>query len=442
MAPSRGTLGWLGIVRLGLVQTALGAIVVLATSTLNRVMVVEFALPATVPGFLVALHYAVQMVRPRFGHGSDVGGQRTRWILGGMLVLAIGGTAAAAATALMSVDRVAGIVAALLAYTLIGLGVGAAGTSLLVLLAKEVEPTRRAAAATILWIMMIAGFAVTSGIAGHYLDPFSTRRLVAVTATVAAVAFTLAAMSVWGIERGATTPAAGAGSPAFRAALAGVWAEPQTRRFTIFVFVSMLAYSAQELILEPFAGLVYRLTPGASAQLSGTMHGGAVLGMVLVAVAGSVLRIGALRTWVIGGCIASAAMLVALGAGAMVGPGWPLHASVFALGVANGAFAVAAIGAMMELAGAARDGREGVRMGLWGGAQAVAFAIGGIAGTGAVDVARHLFGSPAAAYAVVFGAEALMFLAAARIALAPSSAAAATDSFAPLAGRDAAAMSR
>ena len=37
--------GWLSIARLGLVQMALGAIVVLTTSTLNRVMVVELALP-------------------------------------------------------------------------------------------------------------------------------------------------------------------------------------------------------------------------------------------------------------------------------------------------------------------------------------------------------------------------------------------------------------
>ena len=63
MAP----LGWLGIVRLGLVQTALGAIVVLTTSTLNRVMVVELALPAILPGALVAMHYAVQILRPRLG---------------------------------------------------------------------------------------------------------------------------------------------------------------------------------------------------------------------------------------------------------------------------------------------------------------------------------------------------------------------------------------
>ncbi len=45
-APATRSLGWLGIIRLGLVQTSLGAIVVLTTSTLNRVMVVELALPA------------------------------------------------------------------------------------------------------------------------------------------------------------------------------------------------------------------------------------------------------------------------------------------------------------------------------------------------------------------------------------------------------------
>ena len=79
--------GWGSIARLGLVQMALGAIVVLTTSTLNRVMVVELALPALLPGMLVALHYLVQIARPRMGHGSDVGGRRTPWIVGGMAAL-------------------------------------------------------------------------------------------------------------------------------------------------------------------------------------------------------------------------------------------------------------------------------------------------------------------------------------------------------------------
>jgi BCD family chlorophyll transporter-like MFS transporter len=71
-------LGWLGIVRLGLVQAAIGALVVITTSTLNRVQVVELALPALLPGVLVAIHYFVQVLRPRLGYGwiSAVGARR------------------------------------------------------------------------------------------------------------------------------------------------------------------------------------------------------------------------------------------------------------------------------------------------------------------------------------------------------------------------------
>ncbi|MFZ9059877.1 MAG: PucC family protein, partial [Steroidobacteraceae bacterium] len=57
---SAAPLGWPGIIRLGLVQSSLGAVVVLTTSTLNRVMVVELMLPALVPGLLVALHHVIQ----------------------------------------------------------------------------------------------------------------------------------------------------------------------------------------------------------------------------------------------------------------------------------------------------------------------------------------------------------------------------------------------
>ncbi|MDT8346071.1 MAG: PucC family protein, partial [Thermohalobaculum sp.] len=142
-------LSWFGMVRLGLVQMALGSIVVLTTSTLNRVMVVELALPAMLPGALVALHYAVQMLRPRWGHGADQGGRRTPWILGGMALLALGGVAAAAATVLMASAPGPGIAAAVVAFLAIGVGVGAAGTNLLALMAVRVAPARRPAAATI-----------------------------------------------------------------------------------------------------------------------------------------------------------------------------------------------------------------------------------------------------------------------------------------------------
>jgi BCD family chlorophyll transporter-like MFS transporter len=421
---TRAPLGWFGIIRLGLVQTSLGAIVVLMTSTLNRVMVVEFAMPAILPGALVGLHYAVQLLRPVMGHGSDVGGRLTPWIIGGMAVLAGGGSLAAVATALMATSAVAGIALAALAFTLIGLGVAAAGTSLLVLLAKRVDARRKPAAATITWIMMIAGFIVTAGTAGHYLDPFSPARLVTVASVVSALALAVSTLAVWGVEGPSSAAAASvARSPRdatpFSVALRDVLAEPQSRRFAIFVAVSMLAYSAQDLILEPFAGLVFKLTPGETTKLSGLQHGGVLAGMLCVGALGSGVggpRFGSMRMWAVGGCVGSALALASLSAAAFVGAGWPLRASVFALGLCNGIFAVAAIGSMMGLADSGRERREGTRMGVWGAAQAIAFGAGGFIGAAAVDVARLALSAAEYAYACVFLIEALLFLVSARLA--------------------------
>ena len=411
-------LSWPGIVRLGLVQTALGSIVVLATSTMNRVMVVELALPALLPGLLVGLHYAIQLLRPRLGHGSDVGGRRTPWIVGGMAVLGLGGVLAALAVALMGSDLVLGIALALAAFALIGVGVGASGTALLVLLAVRTAPERRPAAATVVWVMMIIGFIVTAATVGRLLDPYTPERLVLLTAAVAAIANVVTLLAVWGIEgRGTARAAALEETPRvpFFAALRQVWDDPQARGFTLFIFVSMLAYSAQDLILEPFAGTVFGYTPGQSTQLAGTQNGGVLAGMLLVGLAGR--RLGSMRGWTVLGCLASALALGSLCSAALHGPGWPLQASVAALGFANGAFAVAAIGSMMTLVGQGPRGREGVRMGLWGASQAIAFGVGGFAGALASDLARWLLGSPALAYASVFGLEAILFVLAAVMAL-------------------------
>ena len=412
--------GWLAVARLGLVQACLGAVVVMTTSTLNRVMVVELALPALLPGMLVAMHYLVQVARPRMGYGSDLGRRRTPWIVGGMVVLASGGALAAVATAWMGTDRAAGITLAVLAFALIGVGVSACGTSLLVLLAARVDATRRAGAATLVWLMMIVGFVVTAGVAGRLLDPYSPLRLVAVTTAVSLIAMVVTLFATWRLEGNASpTPAVeepAEPSSSFRAALAQVWAEPVARRFTVFVFISMLAYSAQDLILEPFAGTVFGFTPGESTSLSGVQHGGVLVGMLAAACAGRSRRLGSLQAWQIVGCLMSASMLAALAAAGFVGSAWPFKATVFLLGVSNGAFSIAAIASMMRLASEGRHAREGVRMGLWGAAQAVAFGLGGLVGTAASDLARWLVGSPVTAYAVVFGFEALLFVAAALLA--------------------------
>jgi BCD family chlorophyll transporter-like MFS transporter len=421
-------LSWIGIIRLGLVQSALGAVAALATSTLNRVMVVEIGVPAALPAALIAWHYVVQLSRPSWGHGSDLGQRRTPWIIGGVGVMAIGAIIAADATLMMGSSSIMGFLMALAAFSMIGAGMGASGTSLLALLATRVAPERRPAAASTTWLLMIVGIVISASISGALLQPFSAQRLALVASGVAAVAFLVTLLAVWGAEGPApqvseadetATPALIAPRPTLRQAMAEVWADPMAKRFTIFVFVSMLAYSAQQLILEPFEGLVFSLTPGQSTQLTGLQHGGELIGMILVGLLGA--RFGDrkslwMRRWTMGGCIGSALALGALALACLVGPTWPVAPTIFVLGFANGVFAISAIGSMMGLASGKGGTSAGVRMGVMGAAQAGAFAIGGFMGAIGADVLRHAFHQPAPAFLCVFIVEAGVFLASAILA--------------------------
>ena len=404
------TLSWFQIVRLGFVQMALGAIVVLTTSTLNRLMVVELSLPAILPGLLVGLHYGIQLTRPHWGFYSDTGGHRTRWIIGGMVALAAGALIAAAALPIFPQSFMLGLVISIAAYALIGLGVGASGTSLLALLATTTAPHRRAAAATITWLMMIFGIAATAGTVGQFIDPYSPALLIKIVAAVVSIATLVTCLAVWRIERNLIAVREPDPTP-FREGLAEVWRERKARNFTIFVFLSMTAYFMQELILEPYAGLVFGFTPGQSTSLSGAQNGGVFLGMLSVGILATGLKIGALRNWVMVGCTGSAVTLILIASLGPLGPDAPLVPAVVLLGFFNGMFAVAAIGSMMALAADGAERREGTRMGLWGAAQAIAAGFGGLMGAGLVDVLR-LSLSDTQAFGSVFIFEAAIFIAA------------------------------
>jgi len=403
----------MSIVRLGLIQMALGAIVVLTTSTLNRLMVVELALPALLPGLLVALHYGIQITRPNWGYRSDTGNTRTRWIILGMAALAAGGLLAAYGVVILPASFTAGLLVSIVAYALIGLGVGASGTSLLALLATGTAKDRRAAAATITWLMMIAGIAITAGTVGAFLDPYSPELLMKIVAIVTGLAFVMTCLAVAGIEARTTFADRKTDTMPFMEGLREVWAEPDARLFTIFVFLSMTAYFMQELILEPYAGFVFSFTPGQSTSLSGAQNGGVFVGMLTVGIVASGFKIGALRSWVVGGCLLSATALLAIAMLGQIGQVALFVPAVVFLGFANGMFAVAAIGSMMQLAGEGRASREGTRMGLWGAAQALAAGFGGLVGATLVDIMRILASGDANAFGVVFTFEAMLFVAAA-----------------------------
>lgn len=406
-------LSWPSIARLGLVQAAIGAVIVLMTSTLNRVMIVELALAAVIPGGLVGLHFGVQLMRPHMGFGSDRGKSRIPWIIGGMGLTALSGIAAAVATVWMGTDRLAGLTLAVVSFFMLGVGVSAGSTPYLAYMAERVDEQRMAGAAAMTWILMIAGIIVTASVAGSLLDPYTPLRLVQVTAGVGGAAFVLTLLALVG--RGNEEPIhmrrQAGDEDSFQVVWRAMWGDPQSRAFATFIFVSMLAYSAQDIILEPFAGAVFGMTPGESTRIAGLQHGGVLIGMILGAIGAA--RFGTLVGWAAAGCIASAAALVSLvlmpAAGSVAG----LKISVFALGFANGIFAVAAIGSMMGLTIRGRAGGAGMRMGFWGAAQAIAYGLGGMVGAAGSDIARSALGSPAAGYAAVFSLEAMLFVVAA-----------------------------
>ena len=411
------TLSWLSIFRLGLVQMCLGAVVVLMTSTLNRLMVVELSLAATLPGALVAIHYLVQISRPKWGFLSDIQGNRTKWIILGMIILAVGANLAALCIPLYSFNATAATILSFLAYTIIGVGVGASGTSLLALLATHTIQHRRAAAATITWLMMIFGIAVTATVVGKLLDPYSVERLIKIVFGLTLVTVAITFISTLNIERGLSSVKKNVNkSQSFLTGLKVIWANSQTKRFSIFVFLSMTAYFMQELILEPYAGIVFSFTPGQSTSLSGMQNGGVFLGMLAVGIACTGFKFGALKNWVWAGCMGSCISLVLIALAGQSPEIVPLAPLVFGLGIFNGMFAVAAIGSMMSLASQNNDNREGTRMGLWGAAQAIAAGFGGLLGTVLVDLLRLANFSHADAYGTVFIFEAALFALAASIA--------------------------
>ncbi|MEM7643713.1 MAG: MFS transporter, partial [Pseudomonadota bacterium] len=288
-----------------------------------------------------------------------------------------------------------------LAYAAIGIGIGAAGTSFLALLATAAPEDKRGASATLAWLMLIVGAIAASVGTGAALEPYSPERLTIVVAVASAAAFLLTVLATLGMDR--ETAEVGQ-TPPLMAALREAWADPSARRFTGFVFLSILAFYLSELIFEPYAGHVHGLDPSDSTKLSGAKDGAALMGMIAAGLL-SQLRFGSLRVWALTGCLISAAGLIALGTGTVLIP------ATITLGFGNGLFVVGAIGSMMRLA-SSRRGAEGTTMGVFGAAQAIAAGLAGLVATATLDILRAIL-PDATAYGALFTIEAVLFVAAA-----------------------------
>ena len=427
-------MNWFSIFRLGLVQLCIGSSVVIPLSTLNRLMKVELALPATIAGFLIALHYAVQLTRVNWGHLSDKSQNRSQWIVLGMLILGIGGILASASIPLIENRFSYGIILALLSYSLIGFGVGAAGTPLLALLATYSSKSQKGFAASITFLMMILGLAITGITVGTILDPYSHQKLLKITSSLAIITIIISFLSLRNLERSlqnsshALTPNTINSDVPILEGIKKVWMEREARLFTIFIFISMGAFSMQDPILEPFAGEVFGFTVGESTKLDGFHKIGTLIGIISIVLCLSKFRIGFVslsivknerlgseKLWLITGCLFSALSLfiISLLALTFTEPNL-LNSVVFIFGISNGVFTAGVLGTMLHLASrGSGDNKEGTRMGIWGAAQAYATMIAVFFSTVLVDILGLIMTSIPSVYGIVFLTAACFFIASA-----------------------------
>jgi BCD family chlorophyll transporter-like MFS transporter len=262
---------------------------------------------------------------------------------------------------------------------------------------------------------MIAGFILCTVLASRLLEPFSMAALVRCTAEVGCAAVLVTALALLGLDAGqVTTAQEKAAATPFAQAVRLVWGDPLSRRFAVFIALSMLAYSTQDLILEPYAGAVFGLSPADSTRISGLHQTGSLLGMLAAAALST--RVGSLGGWARWGCAGSGVALVLVALSPALGDVRALKGALLFLGVCNGAFAIGAIGSMMSLSASGDPSLTGVRMGVFGAAQAVAMAAGGVLGAGLSDVLRALSRSDRVGYGGVFVLEAGLFVVAAWLA--------------------------
>ena len=282
--------------------------------------------------------------------------------------------------------------------------------------------------------MMILGLAITGVTAGIILDPYSHEKLIKITTSLAIITNILSYLSLKNLEKklrnnaDVRTPNAINYNEPFFGGIQKVWMEREARLFTIFIFISMGAFSMQDPILEPFAGEVFGFAVGESTKLDGFHKIGTLIGIILIILCLSKFRIGfaslsivknerlgSEKFWLITGCLFSAFSLFII---SLLGvtyrdPGI-LNSVVFLFGISNGVFTAGILGTMLHLASrGSGDNNTGTRMGIWGAAQAYATMIAVFFSTVLVDILGLMMNSLPSVYGIVFLTAASFFIAAA-----------------------------
>ncbi|WP_310497198.1 PucC family protein [Sandarakinorhabdus sp.] len=423
------------LLRLSLIQVSVGMSLVLLVGTLNRVMIVELKVPASLVGIMLALPLLFAPFRALIGHKSDthesaLGWRRVPYLFRGTMIQ-FGGLSImpfallVLAGSMQSGDAPVwiGRAAAALAFLLLGAGIHITQTVGLALATDLTSEEQQPNVVGLMYVMLLLGSILASLGFGYALKDFSSGRLIQVIQGSAVITVFLNFVALWKQEVRrpphlmAEHERAGP-APSFRESWNAFIVQNDAMRRLVAVGLGTLGFAMADILLEPYGGEVLGLGVGTTTLLSALLAGGSLLGF---AYASYILSLGSdpFRMARLGAIIGLPAFSLVIFAASSNAP------SIFTLGVlmaglGAGLFGHGTLTATMRLA---PQGQIGMALGAWGAVQATAQGLGAAVGGITRDLVKGMelaTGFPAAAngYVVVYGLE-LLLLAATVIAMMP-----------------------
>ena len=413
------------LLRLSLFQVTVGMAAVLLIGTLNRVMIVELAVPSWIVAIMLALPLLFAPFRALVGFRSDnhrsfLGWRRVPYIWLGTM-LQFGGLAIMPfALLILSGDTTGpifvGHVAAALAFLLVGAGLHTVQTVGLALATDLAPEHARPRVVALLCAMLLLGMAVSALIFGLALSHFTQIRLIQVVQGSAVITIVLNGLALWKQEPRSTLIApTGAARAPFRSAWSAFADDGRTRRRLLATGLGTAAFSMQDILLEPYGGKILQLPVSATTIMTAMLALGGGAGLMLAA------------RWLTRGAdahrVAAIGAVVGVFAFAAVILAAPMDSTgLFGFGVTliGGGAGMFAHGTLTATMGLAKPQDRGLALGAWGAAQATAAGLA-IALSGAInDLGTALATSgalgealvtPATGFAMVYAIEIVLLLA-------------------------------
>lgn len=399
-------------IRLALFPVGYALSGVLIGSTLNRIMIAELGYSATLVAVFFAIPLMISPIRVWIGYRSDAfpifGKRREPYILIGALLIGLGIIAIAGIITRPGGNPLlmGGVAAAFLLY---GLGRNTAHNTFQALVADRYSAGERSRAATFYEVATMLGMVAGAGFIKKGLAEYDPALLIRMALSVAGAVFVLALLAAIGNEE-KSEQLDGAAQKArevpFREAFSHiVAADPQVRLFFAIVMLTFVGTLAQDVLLEPFGGLVLAMSVGETTGLIQYWGVGVLLAMLSAGIF-FLKRLGWMITMRTGMLMSALAFTGPIAAG-LTGSVVLLKAAVFVMGLGTG---LAGAGMLSGTLSFTSRIRAGMLLGVWAVANMAGHACGSLLGGMVVDTVRYLTHNAFLAYGSVFASEVVILL--------------------------------